>query len=119
MKMIQNEGSRDIRGAIEVTKGSIVAEVVDKCFAFVFICRRALGGSCPAVSLIQTCLCNLTHEQTSAFFSPQNLACTLVQALHRNFFCVKILNIVFNFDKLSSAELFCFVLFFCVCQKHQ
>lgn len=72
MNEMQNEGSRYIRAAIGVTKGSIVAEVVDKCFAFMFICRGALGGSCPIVCLIQICLCNMTDEQTSAFF-PQNL----------------------------------------------
>lgn len=69
MKVMQNEGSRDIRGATEVTKDSIVAGVVDKCFAFVFIFRGDLGGSCCTVSLIQMCLCSLTHEQTSAFFT--------------------------------------------------
>jgi len=109
MKVMQNEGSGDIRGEIEVTKSSSVAEVVDKCFAFVFLCIGALRGSCP--SLIQTSLCSLTHNKTSHFF-PQNLLCALVQALRRNLFCVKILDMVFNLEKLHSAVLFWFVLFF-------
>lgn len=46
-------------------------------------------------------------------FFPQNIACTLLQALHKKLFCVTLLNDVFNFDKLHSAELF-FLYFFYV-----
>lgn len=104
MKVMQNEGSRDIRGAIEVTKGSIAAEVylfADELWEV--LAPRYLSYRCVyAIWLVNRC----------QHFFPQNLACTLVQALHRNFFCVKILNIVFNFYKLHSAELSWFVLLF-------
>lgn len=39
-------------------------------------------------------------------FFPENVACTLLQALHRKFFCVTLFHVVFNFDKSRCAELF-------------
>lgn len=37
VEVLPSKEPRDFRGAVEVTDGSIVAEVVDECFAFVII----------------------------------------------------------------------------------